>query len=1112
MKPLFGLIFLVASFEATAQVNTLEQLRESIRHSDSLKAERIKSASSFRLNKPGFLLVDIINGVPIYRSILNAESAITTGAANLQSGTIGLALQGEGLTLGVWDDGKISNHVEFGDRIIANEGTSFGDHATHVTGTLIASGINPAAKGMAPKAKVTAQYYDNDDAEMAALARPDQSSLLFSSHSYGQSTGWSGGTWVGDPTISQDEDFHFGFYGERAVLADQIAYLAPYYSIVWAAGNDRIEKGNGTHPPDCNNGTGYDCIIPDAVAKNIITVGAIGKVLNYTGPNSAPMSNFSSWGPTDDGRIKPDLVGDGIDVFSTIASGTNQYTFYSGTSMATPNVTGSLSLLQELYSKLHGGKLMRAATLKALAIHTTKETGSFPGPDYSFGWGLLDVEAGAKLLLAEDSLNTIIEELTLLNNEKLDLILSPVANQKITATIVWTDPAGTPVADKLDPTDLMLVNDLDMKLIDNNGNEILPWTLDPGNPSKGATKGNNFRDNVEKIEFDAPAAKSYHLTVSHKGKLLNGKQDFSLIVNYQSSTNIAQTYYWIGNSGDWADPAHWSPRSGGSTSNKVPGSNDYVIVDENSFQNSSQNQISLSNNQSVSSLLWICSKPAGIALNDNQLRLSKSLKIASPVFQSTTSGSFLLSSSSKGEIVFSNNQLNQLTLNISDGSWKWAGNTELGSLILDEGTLQMDGTFVKVNQLKSNSGKKRNWRIINSTIELAEASIMTGLNLTIDATATQLNMSGDNATLDWDKVSWNGTMNATKGQSRVLGNNVIHKLNLSADIELAGSNQLDTLLINKGVDLKLGDNSEQAIETIQIISLASGPVKVHSNSNSSINLSQHQKFCFDFLQVTNVETKGTGVINAGENAVLVNAKGWNSRKCEDVLFADFKSNYPCENGLTGFVDNSQGPATEYKWTFPESITKTGKEQSFSFTSKGSYPVTLTVGDGVGTNSYTKDVNIISSTLPANQIIANADEMYSFNQAQSYQWYRNETILANETQRKYLSNGLDGNFFIVTYDKDCNRISDVLTITGLEEQLSGSRVYPNPANQEINIQSGNEKIDWISIRDVLGRTVSVTTPETPKLIMSVGHLNDGIYLVEMSINNKIYRDKIIIKHQ
>ena len=151
------------------------------------------------------------SGKPIYLTTLNAEAAITSGATNIQNGLSGMALNGSSLHIFQWDAGLVKPHIEFGNRVIANEGTTNDTHATHVAGILMASGVNAQSKGMAPNALLHAYYFDDDIVEMTSLAEANAYGFLISNHSYGTTTGWQrpNGTWVwhGDETVSNDEDF-----------------------------------------------------------------------------------------------------------------------------------------------------------------------------------------------------------------------------------------------------------------------------------------------------------------------------------------------------------------------------------------------------------------------------------------------------------------------------------------------------------------------------------------------------------------------------------------------------------------------------------------------------------------------------------------------------------------------------------------------------------------------------------------------------------------------------------------------------------------------------------------------------------------------------------------
>src|SRR5690625_199033 len=247
-------------------------------------------------------------GIPIYRKTYSINGAITVGADKLYpNGSLGLNLEGEGMIGGIWDNGGVSGSHELLENKITQIDSPDGiaDHATHVAGIMVGkqlSGEGEQARGMAYKAHLDAYDWNDDHAEMTAAAA---GGLLVSNHSYGKDL----------IQFSQEIDLNdfFGSYNGVSVSVDEIAYEAPYYNIVVAAGNDRQNELN---PED----EGYNILGSEmSTAKNTIVVAAVKEVLNYTGPESVVMSNFSSWGPTNDNRVKPDIAANGVDVYSSAA-------------------------------------------------------------------------------------------------------------------------------------------------------------------------------------------------------------------------------------------------------------------------------------------------------------------------------------------------------------------------------------------------------------------------------------------------------------------------------------------------------------------------------------------------------------------------------------------------------------------------------------------------------------------------------------------------------------------------------------------------------------------------------------------------------------------------
>ncbi len=523
-------------------------------------------------NNAKLISVDEKGWPKYYIGFTDPIQAITIGANKLWPGAssnLNLSGSDDNMTnkLGVWDEGSPQlTHNEFSGRITQKDNAkNIVTHSTHVAGIVMSKGLNPLSKGMAYNVKGILDYdWNNDLSEMSAAAA---NGMLISNHSYGTVSGWNynsdSARWEFNGRFNEKEDYRFGLYDSDAQIQDSIAYNAPNYLIVFAAGNNRTSVGPavgqtywrrnesgrminaGARPADINSNDSYGSISTDKNAKNVLTVGAVfGLPSEYNKKEDVVISNFSSWGPTDDGRIKPDITAQGVAVFAPIATNDSSYGYLNGTSMAAPGAAGSLLLLQELshrFSVNGAPRILKSATVKGLAIHTANEAGLFPGPDYRFGWGLLNISEAAQVLNTaltnNNSSNSphFVYENTLLNGESKSYTITASGTRPVKATIVWTDIKGTASELLNDPTP-ELVNDLDLVITQGNKTHQT-WNLNPGSPDSQAFRGTNNIDNVEKVEVDTSlVGTNYTITVKHKGTLERGQQNYSLIISGAGGT------------------------------------------------------------------------------------------------------------------------------------------------------------------------------------------------------------------------------------------------------------------------------------------------------------------------------------------------------------------------------------------------------------------------------------------------------------------------------------------------------------------------------------------------------------------------------------------------
>jgi subtilisin family serine protease len=485
----------------------------------------------------------------------NAAAATLSSVTPLHSAPYDLT--GAGVTLSVLDVGIVkADHPEFEGRVTVQTSGSVGRHPTHVTGTIAAKGNYAPARGMAPAVRVHQFSHEGAGTFQRKYDFFPLLGVAADNNSWGYITGW-------DQDTSKAFHSQWGWYGNRnfggySAVSAAVDYIVRDRGtlIVFSAGNEGNDAGPSSapfahvHPYDTDdkavwcvssNGSGTDCpadpcgtrcetekhpsdgtfgnVGQTGSSKNVLAVGAVN--------GSKAIAGFSSRGPTRDGRIKPELVAKGVSQHSTTEGGA--YGNLTGTSMAAPVVTGITALLLEQWTRTMGPIGPTADVLKALLIHGAEDLGN-PGPDYTFGFGLVNAQASVDTIRADDRKGTRIRRGALESGESQEFPFELAAGADARLTLVWTDPQGVPY-----PTTgpfgshATLVDDMDLEVFGPDGSKFFPWVLDPSDPEKPATRGVNDRDPVEQLELTATQGGTHRAVVRASAVPGLGFREFALV-------------------------------------------------------------------------------------------------------------------------------------------------------------------------------------------------------------------------------------------------------------------------------------------------------------------------------------------------------------------------------------------------------------------------------------------------------------------------------------------------------------------------------------------------------------------------------------------------------
>ena len=474
-----------------------------------------------------------------------------------------LTQDGTNQIVAVADTGIDDQHPDLQGRIVGkvargrpNDTSDPEGHGTHVAGSVLGDGnaSNGQIKGVAPKAKLFFQSLLDGNGELGGL--PLDLNELFDE-------AYKAGARIHNNSWGADRQSSYTIDSEEV---DEYVNSHKDMLIVIAAGNAGI---SGAQPKKADPGfVDWLSIGSPASCKNALTVGAsrsdrtdgpLSAVTWGTGWPSAfplpPISNesvsgdpqclagFSSRGPCDDHRIKPDVVAPGTDILSTKSSlapisnywgayptqsqpKNPYYAFDGGTSMATPLVTGCAALVRQYYTSDRQHAKPSAALLKGTLINSTEwltgtdSTAKIVGrPNFHQGHGRICMNRAIPNAFRSGMVLRFVDEwetfqFTRTGQRKRYQFLLPAGAPDLRICMAYTDAPARGLQNNLN---LMVQHaESGTKYL---GNADLPDALvlpDPDN-------------NVESVRIENPAAGTYYIQV-FAGNLLKPPQDFALVV------------------------------------------------------------------------------------------------------------------------------------------------------------------------------------------------------------------------------------------------------------------------------------------------------------------------------------------------------------------------------------------------------------------------------------------------------------------------------------------------------------------------------------------------------------------------------------------------------
>lgn len=467
-------------------------------------------------------------------------------------------LTGQNYKIGIVDGGAVYKHYEFSnsDRVKYQETTTVDDHATHVAGTCASYGYDAQSRGVAREANIYSYTFDDWENSLRQCGINGYNSC---NNSWGYIIGWDGSYYFGLSYEYYIANYQSGLvrspnFGKYSTFSQDLDTISKTYNnlfMCFAAGNDRNDVYSGgtwyilsyntfawiamnpnTYPPPEPDGD-YNSIGMLGSAKNVLTVGA-------TVDSSITPTGFSNWGPTNDNRIKPEIMANGESVYSTLASGYTAYGRSSGTSMACPFATGCGCLIQQFIQQ-QLGYFPESELVKACLIHGA----SASEINAKNGYGLINMENTLFFLDYVKQQNIFkIQRETMTNSKTIDsFTFTNLGTGSFVATLCYNDIQGTPQTDY--SSTQVIVNRLAL-YIENNGTYYYPYRLESQTTNAVMKTSSSLYDesfvydwdNTQKILIPSGLTGTVNIYVKRMNTL-NGAQKYILLIsnNFENVNN-----------------------------------------------------------------------------------------------------------------------------------------------------------------------------------------------------------------------------------------------------------------------------------------------------------------------------------------------------------------------------------------------------------------------------------------------------------------------------------------------------------------------------------------------------------------------------------------------